>query len=154
VPGASYWKVQNGLWCWYVDADILNTTPWGKMKSSDNARSGGATLPDLKSAPTPQTLARQVSPDRLIATLRASEPSSDKITIQNQMPGSVKIELRYAHVPGLEVKADSTEIAAGKSAVVSFHYVPGKDAPPRSVLVEVAIEPTNAVISLHLAFKQ
>jgi hypothetical protein len=154
VPGGSYWKVQNGLWCWYVDADILNTTPWGKMKSSDNAGSGGAVLPDLKSAPTPQTLARQVSPDKLTATLKVSEPSSDQITIQNQMPGTVKIELRHAHVPGLEVKADSTEIVSGKSAVVRFRYVPGKDAPPRSVLVEVAIEPTNAVIPLRLAFKQ
>lgn len=152
VPGSTLWKIENGQWCWYIDPDVLNTTPFGKMKPSGSPSPAGAP-PDLKNAPTPQALAKQVQADKLAATLQASAPSSDQITIHNGMPGNVRIEIRYAQVRGLEIKADRTEIPSGENAVVSFHYAPGQGHPPRTLNVEVVVEPINTVLRFLVTFK-
>ncbi len=149
VPGSSLWKLDNGQWCWYITQDILETTPFGKMKP------GGAPggLPDQKNAPTVASLAKQVQADKLRAALMAIGPaSSDQITIHNSMPGSVRIELRYADVRGLEIKADRTEIPAGENALVSFRYVPGHGYPPRTLNVDCAVEPINTVLHFLVTF--
>jgi len=64
VPGSTTWKIENGLWCWYIDPDLVNATPFGKMKASDNA--GTVTAPpDLRNAPTPDSVTNQVRPDKV-----------------------------------------------------------------------------------------
>jgi len=151
VPGSSQWKIENGEWCWYVDPDVLATTPFGKMKASDPAKSSGG-LPDLSSAPTPAQLAKQVKADKLMATLNALTASSDKITIHNAMSGQVRIELRHADVRGLEIKADRTEIPAGEDAVLNFHYHPGAGHPPHTLHLEVAVEPLNTLLRMIVVF--
>lgn len=152
VPGSTTWKIENGQWCWYIDPDVLTTTPWGKMKASGDATSSGA-LPDLKNAPTPASLAKQVRADKLkVRLLPIGAASSDKITIHNSMPGAVQIEIRHADVRGLEIKADRTEIPAGEDAVVSFHYTPGSGYPPRTLNVEVGVEPINTVLRFLVTF--
>jgi hypothetical protein len=150
VPGGTFWKIENGQWCWYIPPDVLNATPFGTMKPSNGAPGG---LPDLKNAPTVASLGKQVQADKLhAALLAAGPPTSDKITIHNAMPGSVRIELRHADVRGLEIKADRTEIPAGENAVVSFHYVPGNGYPPRTLNVDVAVEPINTVLHFLVTF--
>jgi hypothetical protein len=151
VPGPTFWKIENGQWCWYIDPDVLNTTPFGKMKDSGVPGSPGAP-PDLRSAPTPETLAKLVKPDKRIASLRATADSSDQIKIHNGMQGSIRIELRpRASVRGLEITADRTEIPAGEDAVVSFKYVKA-GFPPRTVNVDIAVEPTNQLIQCQAIF--
>src|SRR5262249_33966210 len=34
VPIASYWKIENGKWMWYLDQERLRNTPWGTLKES------------------------------------------------------------------------------------------------------------------------
>jgi len=152
VPGSTYWKIENGEWCWYVDPDILNTTPFGKMKDSGKPAATG-TSTDLKSAPTVDTLSKQVKPDKLRATLTSLTASSDQIKIHNGMPGSVRIELRHAVVRGLEIQADRTEIPAGEDAIVSLHYSPGQGRPPHALELEVAVEPINTILHCLVVFK-
>jgi len=152
VPGSTLWKIENGQWCWYVDQDAVKTTPFGKMTASGGPSPAGA-LPDAKSAPTPAMLAQQVSADKLKAELKAGGGvSSDQITIHNAMPGTVRIELRHADVRGLEIKADRAEIPAGENAVVSFRYVPGQGYPPRTLNVEVGVEPINTTLRFLVMF--
>jgi hypothetical protein len=151
VPGPTSWKIENGQWCWYVDPAVMNTTPFGKMTTSGGPGSG-ATPPDLNSAPTPEALAKLVKPDKQVASLRATANSSDQIRIHNGMQGSIRIELRpRATVRGLEIKADRTEIPAGEDAVVSFKYVRA-GFPPRTIGVDVAVEPTNQLIQCEVIF--
>ena len=151
VPGSSLWKLDNGQWCWYVTEDMLETTPFGKMKPGAAPGAGG--LPDLKNAPTVASLAKQVQADKLRAALMAGGPaSSDQIKIHNSMPGSVRIELQHPDVRGLEIKADRTEIPSGENAVVSFRYVPGHGYPPRTLNVDCAVEPINTVLHFLVTF--
>ena len=110
-------------------------------------------LPDITNTPNPETLWRQVKPDRSTVELKASAPSSAQITIHNGMPGSVTLELRKPPIPGLEVKLDRTQIPAGEKAVVSFHYEPTKNVPHEAVRVDVVVQPTNAMFPLQITFK-
>lgn len=148
VPGSTLWKIETGQWCWYIDPDVLNTTPFGKMK--DSGKPGAP--PDLKSAPTVESVGKQVRPDKLRATLTTLAPSSDQIKIHNGMQGSVRIELRHAVVRGLEIKADRTEIPAGEDAVLSFHYQPGQGLPPQTLTVEAEVQPINTILRFLVAF--
>ena len=148
VPGPTFWKVENGQWCWYIDPDIVNTTPFGKFTTS-----GPASGSDSKTLPSVEGLAKLVKPDKQIASLSATASSSDQIKIHNAMPGSVRIELRPHHqVLGLEIKADRTEIPAGEDAVITFKYEKPGGYPPRTVNVDVAVEPTNQLIQMLVKF--
>jgi len=152
VPGPTFWKVENGQWCWYIDPDVVNTTPFGKFTTS-GSRADGGTTPDMKSVPSVADLARLVKADKQIASLRATVSSSDQIKIHNAMPGSVRIELRPHHqVLGLEIKADRTEIPAGEDAVITFKYEKPGGYPPRTVNVDVVVEPTNQLIQMLVMF--
>ena len=151
VPGPTFWKIENGQWCWYVDLAVINNTPWGKMNTSGSPSSSGA-LPDLNNGPTPEALGKLVKADKQTASLRATASSSDQIKIHNGMQGSIRIELRpRASVRGLEITADRTEIPAGEDAIVSFKYVKA-GFPPRTLNVDVAVEPTNQVIQCLVTF--
>ena len=151
VPGPTLWKIENGQWCWYVDPAVMNSTPFGKMTTSGSPASSAA-APDLTNAPTPEALAKLVKADKRIASLRATANSSDQIKIHNGMQGSIRIEIRpRATVRGLEIKADRTEIPAGEEAVVSFKYVKS-GFPPRTVAVDVGVEPTNQLIQCEVIF--
>jgi hypothetical protein len=121
------------------------------MKANDSTGSASAP-PDMSHAPTVQSITTQVLPDKVKAVLKAAEPSSDRITVHNGMPGMVKIEIRYREMPGLEIKADRTEIPAGENAVVSFRYEPVKGNPPHPISVDVGIEPTNALLQFLVTF--
>jgi hypothetical protein len=156
VPTTTMWKVVDGKWYWYLTEDIINTTPFGKMGGSSGgkpAQGGSATLPDLKNAPSPESLAQRVKADKAAVELKTASPSSDQVTIQNRMPGTVTLELRSPTIDGLEVKLDRTQVSAGEKAVVSFRYVPGKNSPPGSALVEVMAQPVNTLIPVQVNFR-
>lgn len=154
MPVTSLWKIEKGLWCWYVTQDFVNSSPFGKFSSAPQTDSNSkAPLPDIKDTPSPETLRLQVRPDKLTVVLKAGEPSSDQVTIHNRMPGFVTLAISIPPIPGLEVKADRTEIPASESAVVRFHFSPGKYVPKGPVRVDVTVLPTNSVISLQVTFK-
>jgi hypothetical protein len=69
------------------------------------------------------------------------------------MPGVVTLALRVPAIPGLEIKADRTQVPANESAVVSFHFNPGTTVPKGPVRVEVLVQPTNTIIPLQVTFK-
>jgi hypothetical protein len=154
VPITSLWKLVDGQWFWYITEELINTTPFGKIGNAPTAKAGGAApLPDMSKAPDLQTLINQVRPDKFDGQLKRAVASSDQITIVNHMPGTVKLAMRHFALPGLEVKLDRTELKANEKAIVSFHYTPGEEPAPTSVRVEVAVQPTNAVIPLQINFK-
>jgi len=154
VPLTSLWKIENGLWCWYITEDIINTTPFGKMGNAPGAAANpNATLPDLKNLPTPQTLAQQVKADKLSVYLKSGQPSSDHVNIENHMSGVVTLALRAPAVPGLEVNVDRTQVPPGGTATVTFQFDPQKGHPKGPARVDIAVEPINSVIHLQATFR-
>jgi len=149
VPGPSLWKIEDGKWCWYITEEILHSTPFGKMTDSGKASPDSVGL----TRPTVDSLANLVKVDKQKASLRATASSSDQIKIHNGMQGSVRIELRpHASVLGLEIKADRTEIPAGEDAIVSIKYTRYGGYPPRTVNLDIAVEPLNQLIQCLIEF--
>ena len=40
MPFASYWKIENGLWCWYYNKDSARHTPFGDVKVPSDTKPG------------------------------------------------------------------------------------------------------------------
>jgi hypothetical protein len=151
VPLISLWKLENGQWYWYITEDIINTTPFGKVGNPPGVTPSGP-APDVQKGPDVAALQHMVKPDKLGASLRASQHSSDQITLENHMPGPVSLALQLPSISGLEVKLDREQLQAGEKAVISFEFRPGKQA-PRTSRVDVLVQPTNTLISLKVNFR-
>lgn len=153
----SLWKIENGEWCWYIDPDTLKTTPFGKMNAApagaDGNGPGAVAPPDAKRGMTVEELWQKVKADKSVVVLQSARPSDDQVAILNEMPGPVKIEVRFPPVPGLEVKADRLEIPANKKAIISFHFKEGSKAPAQPVVGSVAVEPIHSEIPLRIVFR-
>ena len=106
----STWKLENGLWFWYVDQSLGRETPFGVMKPATGAQGGGP-LPAMPSAEeVKKSLWKNVQADKNQVQLRAGEESSDEVTISSKMPGSISLRLDYAKMAGLEISLDREDI--------------------------------------------
>jgi hypothetical protein len=120
LPGVSTWKFENGDWFWYVDQTALDT-PFGKIKINDGK---GGHAPALPGIPDLSSLKNLVSIDRTSVALSGAEPVQT-VTISNQMPGAVTIELQSSGVAGLDVEVDNKEVPSHQKATLSFRAKPG-----------------------------
>src|SRR5581483_10775764 len=148
VPLPSRWKLENGEWFWYVDQDELNMTPFGKMKAGAPQAGGSSNLPAM---PSPEEAARMlaagVKADHEELELKAKEPGSVDFTIINTMPGHVTLALDRLEFPGVSVKLDATDLAAGAKAHVTFDWKPGLYK-ARMLEARVRVQPTNQLLRL------
>jgi hypothetical protein len=151
VPIPSRWKLVNGEWFWYIDEDELNMTPFGKMQAG-KAAAGGSSVPAI---PGPEEAARMlagVKADKEEVVLKAKEPGSAEFTIVNTMPGHVSVSLDELHFPGIDVKLDTTDLAAGAKAHVTLDWKPGLYM-AKVIEVRVRVQPTNQMLRLRAKFE-
>jgi hypothetical protein len=152
VPAPSTWKIENGLWYWYVDQKLGYNTPFGRMKPAEGAATGGG-LPSMASAPDIQSLWKSVQADKSSVELSAGKESSGEVTISSKMPGAVTLRLDYSKTPGLEVALDRTELKSGEQAKMSLRFQPQKKPTARTVEVRVMVEPTNQLIPIAVTIQ-
>jgi hypothetical protein len=151
VPIPSRWKLEKGDWYWYIDEDELNMTPFGKMKSG-TAPPGGSSVPAI---PGPEEAARLLSgvrAEKEEMVLKAKEPGSAEFTIVNTMPGFVSLALDELHFPGVSVKLDTAQLAAGAKAHVTLDWKPGLYL-AKMLEVRVRVQPTNQLLRLRARFE-
>jgi phage-related baseplate assembly protein len=146
VPQITDWKIENGLWCWHVDANQPVRTPFGMMQHHTGARAGGR-----PQAPQIADLAKAVSVDTRQVRLGANAVSG-QVVVTNSMPGDVSLALDAPATPGLEVKLDRTQLAGRQAATISFHYTPQPVA-PKPVVVTVSVQPTGMTIPIQVTFE-
>jgi len=150
----SLWRMENGEWCWYIDPDVLKTTPFGKPSPPSSEASGPGAAPDGKRGVTIEELWQKVKADKPVVVLRWSQSSDDQVVILNQMSGPVKIQVNFPSVPGLEVVADRLEIPANEKATIKFHFKAGAGKMEvQSVVGHVAVEPIHSSIPLRVLFQ-
>ena len=151
VPIPSRWKIENGEWCWYIDQDELNMTPFGKMKGG-TAQPGASA--NLAAMPSPEEAIRMlegVKTDHDQLELKAKEPGSVEFTIVNTLPGHVALALDQLEFPGISLKLDATDLSAGAKAHVTVDWKPGLYK-PRSLEARVRVQPTNQLLRLKVKF--
>jgi hypothetical protein len=152
APVPSTWKIENGLWYWYVDQQAGRETPFGVMKPPDGTSSAGG-FPSLAAAPDIDTLWKKVQADKNAVQLSAKEPSSDLVTISNKMPGNIWLQVDTPKTPGLEVTLDRGELKTGEEAKITFHSEPQEKPVNRVAQVRVTVLPTNQVIPITVAIR-
>ena len=117
IPTPSYWKIENGKWCWYVDQAKLNETPFGIMKPGPHSaddNSPGAVLPSLPSDPA--ELMKMVRADKSQVSLRPGE--SERIVIDNAMKGPVMLSIQ-GKLEGVEAAFDHETVpGSGKATLI------------------------------------
>jgi hypothetical protein len=143
VPGTNTWKIENGLWVWYVDQDALLNTPFGRMKPGEFAKNGAAPPPPaLSNIPTnADFLMKQVKMDPQSVRLKAGE--SAKVTLTSSAPGPVDL-LVVGRLDGVEAKFDDAKVKSGGSATLTVHAAKGA----KSGLLTVRVDQTTQQLPL------
>ena len=140
IPTPSYWKLENGKWCWYVDQDELRNSPFGKMTAGTTPSSA----PVPTSIPTNYDFVlNQVKADKEEIALKAGQ--TGQVTIANAAPGTMHLTL-VGQVPGVEAKLESGEVAAGGKVALKLQA--GKNA--GSGLLVIRVEQTGETIPVRV----
>ena len=123
IPTPSYWKIDNGKWCWYVDINKLNETPFGIMKPGPPSKDGDSPEAILATIPTdPAELMKLVRADKSAVNLKSGE--SEQVIIENAMKGPVTVSIQ-GKLEGIEAAFDREKIPAGEKATLTLKAMDG-----------------------------
>jgi hypothetical protein len=116
IPTPSYWKIEDGKWCWYVDRDKLNETPFGIMKPGPRAAGDNSPAAVLPTIPTdPAELMKMGRADKSEVSL--SSGASERVVFENAMKGPVTVAIQ-GKLEGIEATFDRETIPAGEKATL------------------------------------
>jgi hypothetical protein len=114
APATTLWKVENGEWMYYIDQSATLDTPFGPVKEQKgNGPPPPRKLPDLSSF---QNL---VKLDRTAVELAPDGPAQT-VTVSNDLPGGVDLELQSGKIAGLSAQLEKKHLEAGEKTVIRF----------------------------------
>ena len=140
VPTPSTWKLVDGQWYWYVDQNAVRQSPFGVMQPGTGAPSR---LPSIPSGKDLAFIFTQVKADKSVISLKPGV--EEQVTLTNSAHGQVSLELTGT-LPGVEVKLDRMNLAAGEKAVLTLRA--RNDAKPG--VLSLRVEQTNQVIPIQV----
>lgn len=94
-----------------------------------------------------------VKADKTEVRLRADQPGSAEVTVTNQLPGPVMLNLLFSGFPGLEMALDRKELNKGEAARLSIRFAPRDKVPPAKLVAQIQVQPTGQVIPIRLIFE-
>jgi len=140
-PIPSFWKVENGEWCWYVNKEKIYDSPFGRMTPGPypDQTAKPAELPTIASSL--QQFYNMVKADK--NEVKLAPGASTEVTISNSSPGPITLAARST-TPGIEVHIDQPQVKASEHAVLTIHAADGAT----SGSVEVRVQPTGQLIAI------
>ena len=152
LPMAGNWKIENGQWYWCVVAEKFVDTPFGRV-----------TMPDKRDLEMERKIAgfKKVSPEELVGQVKVNgsaialssyEPASGAITVTNNLPGQVTVEVHFPPVEGLTVSVDKRILKAGESAKVLFDSKPVNSTPKGTITANIIVQPLNQIFPVTVTF--
>ncbi len=165
VPSATYWKLENGAWNWYIPAETKGLTPFGKMQP--NSAAGTGTGMDMKGAapggidnPDIGALINQIKLDQTSVSLSAQEPSRT-VTITNGLPGPLDVSLDPHSLTSklFQVELTPSHLEAGAKGVITIRRRPeprlSGDAKPQPAgkqkdVIIVTTEPLHRTFNIQV----
>ncbi len=143
MPFPSFWKIENGKWCFYYFVDSERMTPFGKQKApSKDGKASGAL--DYKPADL-STISQGVKPDRRVVKLDDKE---ERVELTNQLPGVVTLSFSEKEYTGIAAKLDKTELKAGETATLTI--TPRSAVGRPRTMVGVIVQPSNQLIQVEV----
>ncbi|MGC9945043.1 MAG: hypothetical protein ABSF64_01490 [Bryobacteraceae bacterium] len=152
----SRWKLENGLWCYYVDPQKdLPTTPFGGLPVPGmRLPAGGGAGAPLAQPPMPSHLPdpRLLTADKTSVQLKASGTSSERVTISNPSPWPETLTLSDPKLAGLTVKLDTLTVNPRQKAILSIQSSDGLQIPKTPVTIVVTVRQINQTIPIKVTF--
>jgi hypothetical protein len=148
APSTTLWKLENVQWVYYVDPEAALQTPFGKINSQPaKGASPSSAMPGR--APDVATLLNQVkaAPASVVLT---SESPRQSVTISNELPGDVDLELSGDHLEGFTVEIQNKHLKAGEKTLIQFT---ANDAGPWSRVVRILVAPLNTELDIQVTRK-
>jgi hypothetical protein len=153
MPFASYWKVENGIWCWYYNKEVSRNTPFGRVQEKPKTDSAPAPT-SLPTAPDPQALMAQLQSalkiDRTRIEVTPTKPETIKVT--NTLPGPASLSVACPYRPlsetGIIAKLDKKDLAGNETAVLTLSLT--DDALPGTIPLIITVSPTNQVLNFYV----
>ena len=146
-PLPSFWKLEGGKWCWWVDRDKLRDTPFGRMTPGP-ALPGGSSDPLAKAPATAvkDNLLAQVKPDR--ASIDMSPGTVEHVTVTNDSAGPVAFDVS-SDASGLRLWMDHKDLKSGEKATLAITALDTAT----SGTVHLSIRPFGPVIEIKVNVK-
>jgi hypothetical protein len=149
MPFASYWKIENGVWCWYYNKEAARHTPFGEAKVPQHSTpgSGPTTLPTL---PTISIAALQsaLRVDRTSIELVDGKPQTIKVT--NTLPGPASLSVGCPIKPlvetGITAAFDKKDLKGNETAALTLSV--DSHTPVGVVPLQITVSPTNQILNL------
>jgi hypothetical protein len=151
IPSPTYWKLENGQWCWYVPEEVKRMSPFGKMQTGEKAGAGSDADSMKGRAPEFRALVGQVRIDKTAVEFTAEAPEQ-KVVIENGLPGPLNLRLdpHAETIKGLSVTVDKLNLGSGEKATVSMRW---DGSGKISDVVEIAAFPVNRPFDITVKSK-
>jgi hypothetical protein len=138
IPTASYWKLVEGKWYWYLSKAMQNASPMGEMHPGPTSANAGAPAPAPAPAMPiiPQTfneLYSQVQVDKAAVTVKPG--ASDQVVISNGMVGPIDLTVD-GKIDGIQAAFDRSEIKPGEKATMTVKATDGAKAGELTVHIQ------------------
>ena len=149
----SYWMIEDGQWCWYLDPATKGMMPFGQMMTGKTDTNG---TPEIKGemtgkAPDLNDILKKIAIDRSSFAF-GSEERVFTATITNGTPGPLNLTLdpHAAMIRGLEASIDKTHLDAGESAKVLLKWT---GTEPFSDEIPIRVDPYLRYFTLRVSAK-
>jgi len=152
----SRWKVENGLWCWYVDP-MTDLPQMPFAPSAPAGMPGQQQLPGTAPVKPPAAVPIPahigvITVDKSNVALKSSGPSSEQVLINNPAPWPVLLSLKDPRISGVTVKLDRFTVKPAEKAILSIQSDGGQDTPKKPFTVMVTVVKTNQLIPIKVTF--
>ncbi len=147
IPFASFWKIENGQWCWYYNKEASRHTPFGDVKTPpDSSGPKPTALPEMPHISL-SALQSALKLDRTHVELSGGKPETLRVT--NTLPGlaslSISCPIKPMSEAGITATFDRTELKGNETAILTLTANP--ETPTGVVPLQIAISPTNQVLN-------
>jgi hypothetical protein len=149
LPVVTTWKIENGQWVYYIDHTVSRPSPFGPIAPAGDATKG-------KAGDTPRAgkidlaqLMNQVTIDRTSVILSSQDPLQT-VTVTNNLPGAVTLEVKRAQVEGVTAELDKTELKFGEKAVLQLRRAGDTKA---SGVIQLTVSPLNQTLDIAVQSK-
>jgi hypothetical protein len=146
MPAVTFWKLENGQWCYYLEPPAPKPPPGGLIPPSMNGPTpmGGVGVADLPK------LVHSVTTSKQQFDIPAGADGKDEMVITNGLNGAVKLVFGCRKIPGLECKSDKEVIGYAQQAKATVEFKFSGTKLPQGLKATLWVEPFHHLMQFPI----